>query len=241
VYIILLVYDLWQIVSFIVFAALADSIDPCIFALYTSLLLSASIGGLKRVSRVATAFISSVYIGYLIFGAILKLLFNLTNPPRWVLSAILLCYGVAMLIYTLLASDEGFDIAVCREDRAVCRLAKKLRLDAIDPNRYGVVGIVLLGFIASFTLMPCSAGLYVTFNIITKDVGFAAWLPLACLYTAFFVLPLIIIAVAVIGLTKISPLYKYALSKQRFIKIAASIIMMAIALYILFTAKGSIP
>jgi cytochrome c biogenesis protein CcdA len=139
-----------------------------------------------------------------------------------------------MLIYTLLASDEGFDIAVCR-------LAKKLRLDAIDPNRYGVVGIVLLGFIASFTLMPCSAGLYVTFNIITKDVGFAAWLPLACLYTAFFVLPLIIIAVAVIGLTKISTLYKYALSKQRFIKIAASIIMMAIALYILFAAKGSIP
>lgn len=67
-----------------------------------------------------------------------------------------------MLIYTLLASDEGFD-------RAVCRLAKKLRLDAIDPNRCGVVGIVLLGFIASFTLMPCSAGLYVTFNIITKE------------------------------------------------------------------------
>ncbi len=72
-------------------------------------------------------------------------------------------------------------------------------------------------------------------------MGFAAWLPLACLYTAFFVLPLIIIAVAVIGLTKISTLYKYALSKQRFIKIAASIIMMAIALYILFAAKGSIP
>jgi len=233
--------DVGQLLYLTVFGGLADSVDPCIFALYTSLLLSASIGGLKNVSKIAIAFISGVYLGYLLFGAMLKTIFNLASIPQWIFSIVLLGYGIAMLIHTHLESSEVFNPALCKEDRTVCKLAKKLRLGTIDPNKHGATGVALLGFIASFTLFPCSAQLYALFNFVTRSFGFTAWLPLACLYTAFFVLPLILISLAVIGLTRVSRIYGYVLSRQKIIKISASFIMIAIALHLLLTTKSLTP
>jgi len=218
-----------------------DSVDPCIFALYISLLLSASLGGLENVRKTATAFISSVYVGYLLFGALLKTVLNLASAPWWVFSVALLVYAIAMLIYSLLESgEEVLNPTLCREDRVVCKLVKRLRLDAIDPNKHGATGVALLGLVASFTLFPCTAQLYVLFNIVTKNLGFATWIPLACLYTAFFVLPLILISLAVVKLMKVSIVYSYALSKQRIVKIAASVMMIAIAIYLLLTAPSHV-
>lgn len=222
--------DIRYLLTLIVFGALADSVDPCIFALYVSLLLASSIGGLKRVSKVATAFVSSVFVGYLVFGAILRLVVTSWQVPRWVLTIVLIVYAVAMLIYATFFEGGGNE-TVCREDRIACRIASSLKLDRFAKAETSTLGVSLLGFLASFTLLPCSAGMYIAFNFVTADLGLWAWLPLATLYTAIFVLPLVIITIAIIGLTKIKRVYEAALSKQRILKIAASIAMIAIAVW----------
>ncbi|MEM0214054.1 MAG: hypothetical protein QW348_07355 [Ignisphaera sp.] len=223
--------DIRYLLTLIVFGALVDSIDPCIFALYISLLLTSSVSGLKRVLKIATAFVSSVFLGYLVFGAILRVIVVSWQVPRWVLTAVLIVYAIAMLIYTIFFEGEGSE-AVCREDRIACRIASSLKFDRFAKAETSILAVSLLGFLASFTLLPCSAGMYIAFNFVTANLGLWAWLPLAMLYTAIFVLPLVIITVAVIGLTKIKRVYEAALSKQRILKIAASIAMIAIAMWI---------
>jgi len=226
-------FSIWQLLTLIVFGALADSIDPCIFALYVSLLLSASLAGLKHIAKTAAAFVSSVYIGYLLFGVILKTLVASWTPPRWILSAILIVYALAMIVYTMFFEGEASEM-VCREDRIECKIASTLNLNRFANTKTSVFIISVLGFVASFTLLPCSAGLYIVFNFVTANMELLLWFPLAMLYTAIFVSPLILIAIAVAGLTKIEKAYRYLLSRQRLFKVAASIAMIIIALILPF-------
>ncbi|MEM0027146.1 MAG: hypothetical protein QXD38_04345 [Ignisphaera sp.] len=223
--------DIGYLFTLIVFGALVDSVDPCIFALYISLLVTASVSGLKRVSKIALAFVSSVFVGYLVFGAILRMIVASWQFPRWLLSVVLIVYALAMLIYTIFFEGGGNEV-VCREDRIVCRIASSLKLDRFATAETSVLGVSLLGFLASFTLLPCSAGMYIAFNFVTADLGVWAWLPLAMLYTAIFILPLVLITIAVIGITKIRRVYEAALSRQRILKTIASIAMIAIAIWI---------
>jgi cytochrome c biogenesis protein CcdA len=225
--------DWGYILSLVVLGGLADSLDPCIFALYTSILLTASVAGLRRVSSVATSFICGVYVGYLIFGSILRFMLRSFNPPSYALSALLIAFSLAMLIYTLFFEDGGAELGVCREDRVVCRIANALRLSRIDVGRYGALGAGAIGFVASLTLLPCSAGLYIAFNIVTLYMGFWSWLPLACLYTLFFIIPYVLIAIAFIGITRVPKLYSLLLERQKLIKVGACIAMIGVAIYLL--------
>jgi len=225
--------DWGYILSLIVLGGLADSLDPCIFALYTSILLTASAAGLRRISSVATSFICGVYIGYLIFGAVLRFVLGSFNPSSYVLSALLIAFSLAMLIYTLFFEEESVELGVCREDRVACRIANTLRLSKVDVGRYGALGAGAIGFVASLTLLPCSAGLYIAFNIVTLHMGFWAWLPLACLYTLFFIIPYALIAIAFIGITRVPKLYSFLLERQKPIKVGACIAMIGVALYLL--------
>ncbi|MEM0496651.1 MAG: hypothetical protein QXR22_00390 [Acidilobaceae archaeon] len=49
--------------------ALIDSIEPCLFALYTGIIASIASTNLFNIIRVSTAFISSVFLGYFTFDS----------------------------------------------------------------------------------------------------------------------------------------------------------------------------
>ncbi|PUA32554.1 MAG: hypothetical protein B7O98_07870 [Zestosphaera tikiterensis] len=221
----------YLIMGFIIPSALADSIDPCIFSLFTSMLISASLTNVGRVFKVGVVFITSVYVGYVAFGFLLRYL--AVFIPRYVLGLATLAYGLVTLTYTLLTARLSHEELVCREDRIECRLINALKLTRKSIANLAIVS--LLGFIAAFTLLPCSAGLYILFNVITAKYDILTWLALTAIYVAIFITPLILILTAFTGITKVKNIQEKLLKHQTIVKIAGSTLMIAVSAYILAT------
>lgn len=224
-----------EILGTIVWLALIDSLDPCIFAIYSVLLLSASMISIKRVFTVGSSFIASAYIGYLIFGLFLR--YITLSLPKYIFAAVTMVYGTIMLFHTLVSrrGTEAVDNSVCRENEIACRVGRALRIDVFAEK--GVLAILLIGFIAAFTLFPCTAGMYIVFNLLTAEFRFVEWLPLALLYVAVFISPLFLLLLSFVGITKLRVIRTALLSHQDYIKILGSILLIAVSLYILSTSR----
>ncbi len=215
--------------------ALIDSFDPCIFAIYSTLLISASMTSIKRALSVGLAFIVSAYIGYFLFGILLR--YATLSLPRYILAIVTVTYGIVMLLHTVMTGRIAGNENVCREDELVCRIGRMLRLDTLIDR--GTVIIFLIGFVAAFTLFPCTAGMYVVFNLLTVGLNFIEWIPLALLYVAVFVLPLILILLSFVGITRFSAVHTVLIKHQKYVKLLGSVLLIAVSLYILLTSVST--
>ena len=236
--------DLVALIGFAVTWALIDSFDPCIFALFATLLASSMLVDTKQALRVGAAFIASTYIGYVLFGLLLRIastyIFELLSriaavlgAPIKLLALLLYAYGLFALASALFSAKR--EEVVCREDDVTCKLANRLRLTKFAS---GVLPAAVLGIVASFTLMPCSAGLYILYNIVTRQYSYALWIPLTLLYVAVFVLPLVLILLAFFGLSKRSNIYVALLKYEGLIKLAGSLIMLSAATYMVLSTPS---
>lgn len=214
-----------------IWLALIDAFDPCMFAIYSALLISASMISINRVCMVGPAFIISSYIGYFIFGLLLRHVS--LSLPRYVLAAATVVYGVVMLLHSLIWRTVEVD-GVCREGDVVCRIGRVLKLDVFVYR--GAVFVFLIGFIAAFTLFPCTAGMYIVFNVLTAELGFVEWLSLALVYVTVFTSPLILILLSFIGIVKLKNIHHTLLLHQNLIKLAGSVLLIAASIYILATS-----
>ncbi|MEM4896549.1 MAG: hypothetical protein QXQ93_09220, partial [Ignisphaera sp.] len=88
-----------SMIWFVVSGAIIDSIDPCIYVLYISL-LSVAATDIRHVMKTSIIFISSVYIGYLLFNAVLRFVLKIVLPSRSILSFVLILYALALILYT---------------------------------------------------------------------------------------------------------------------------------------------
>ncbi|MEO3993096.1 MAG: hypothetical protein QN229_02130 [Desulfurococcaceae archaeon TW002] len=218
-----------SLVFILVYWALIDSVDPCIFALFVTILISASLINVKHVARIGFIFVSSTFLGYLAFGALLRFLAG--GLPKWLLGLATLSYGLIMLANSIKSKEISNQLFVCREDNIPCRIVNTLKLYKI--SRAEVLSTAILGVIVSFTLLPCSAGLYILFNIIMVEYGFLTWLLLSILYVAVFETPLILILLFFVGFSRVKKVSEVLMSKQRVVKIMGSLTMIAVSIYIL--------
>lgn len=209
--------------------AIIDSVDPCVFALFISILTSSLLVDVKHALKVGCSFILSLYLGYVLFGLLIK--HASLTLPKSVLGLAVTIYAVITLASALYGSRARTPLEpVCRENDIPCKMASKLRLTVTGLN---ALTAGLLGLIASFTLLPCSAGLYFIYNIATAKFGYALWVPLTLMYVAVFVSPLVLIMVMFIGLSKIGSIYLRVVTYERVLKIVASVIMFIVALDLL--------
>lgn len=215
----------------LVYWALIDSVDPCIFTLFVTILISASLMSVRHVVKIGSVFIASTFLGYLAFGALLRFLAG--GLPRWLLGLAALSYGLIMLANSLKSREASTQLFVCREDNLPCRIVNTLKLDKI--LKAEVLPTAVLGVIASFTLLPCSAGLYILFNIIMTEYGFLTWLLLSLLYVIIFEIPLMLILLFFIGFSRIRRVNEVLMSRQKIIKMIGSLTMVTVSIYILAT------
>jgi hypothetical protein len=54
----------------------------------------------------------------------------------------------------------------------------------------------------SLTILPCSAGLYIAYILITANTPMYLWIPLTILYILVFVSPLVLVTMGLVGLFK---------------------------------------
>lgn len=221
-----------ELLQLIVAFALIDSVDPCVYTIFALIIMSAMLINSEYAVKAGAVFIASVYLGYVAFGVLLRYAF--IRLPIVLLAALLLVYGVTLLLYTTLTKKKNYvNEFVCREDDIPCKVASVLRFDKLVNRGLPVVSI--LGLVSSFTLLPCSAGLYVAFNIITKNYEFWVWLLSTLLYVLVFVLPLILLFLALVYVSRLKTIYTALLKHEKLFKIAGSLIMVSTAIYILLT------
>ncbi|MEM3975768.1 MAG: hypothetical protein QXJ84_06730 [Desulfurococcaceae archaeon] len=224
--------DFNELLRLIIVLALIDSIDPCIYAIFALIVVSATLVNLKYAVKAGTTFIASVYFGYVAFGMLLRYAF--IRLPMQLLAVLLLIYGFTLLLYSALTRKKGYvGELVCREDDVPCKVASILRLDRLVYK--GLPMISVLGLVSSFTLLPCSAGLFLAFNVILKNYEFWVWLPSTLFYVLVFVSPLILLLLALIYVSKLKAVYDILLKHEKFLKMIGSLIMVSTAIYILLT------
>ncbi|MEM1803809.1 MAG: hypothetical protein QXO48_03710 [Desulfurococcaceae archaeon] len=220
--------DIATLLAMVAVFALVDSVDPCIFMLFVSMLTSSALVNVKYALKIGCTFILSVYIGYVIFGLLLR--YAALSLPAYLLVLVMVLYALTTLTMTL--RREKSSEVVCRENDVPCWLINKLRLNTIPVN---AVSAGIVGFIASFTLLPCSAGLYILYNYTTRNFGYELWIPLTLLYVFIFVLPLILIMLSIAGLVKRRGVYTALTKYEKQVKVAAAIVMLILAVHIYLT------
>lgn len=161
-----------------------DAFNPCFLTLYAVVLLSVVAGAAtpgrptKKLLTVGLSFTSAVFIGYYIMGVGLSVIFE--NVPRYVFPVIAFIAGTWMIYSGL--RDRG-ECKVCREG-----------------ERYAATSAAaafVLGLTATFTLLPCTAGPYLFFTSLASSYDTVTRLGLLAIYNTVFVLPLLVILMAI--------------------------------------------
>ncbi len=203
--------------------ALSDSINPCTFVIYTMFLVALSVkemGDTRKIYPVGLTFILAIYISYFLLGV--GLTFFSKVIPVWVAGVLAICFGGYTIITGLLEKS--------RVDKSSAR-------KAIFSSECTVIGAFTLGFVISFTLLPCSAGSYMVYAILISRLSLTLTIILLLAYNLIFVLPLLIILLLMGGLNEATGVSRFFVKHGRVISVIAGTILVALGFYILFVRK----
>ncbi len=180
--------DMIILTGMIVLAALADSINPCAFAVLIAFLTLISYRkGRKEVLRSGMAFILAVFIIYTLMGFGLIRLFS--SVP-W----LKLLIGFAGLI---LGSVEMLDSVRNRRESSVLPERFRERIKRLIRGVSNPRGAFLIGIFVSIFLLPCTSGPYFIAMGLISGSSFILGTALLLLYNLIFVLPFLLITLMI--------------------------------------------
>ncbi|ASJ06929.1 cytochrome C biogenesis protein CcdA [Thermococcus pacificus] len=199
--------------------ALTDSINPCTFVIYTMLLIALSVREIsrRRLYLVGMSFVVAVYISYYLLGV--GLLYLGSYIPLWAAGV----FAVAFGLYT---------IATGLMERSRVGGKSKVRRKIFSSDAT-LAGAFLLGIVVSTTLLPCSAGSYLVYATIIAHTSRAMAFLLLGLYNLIFVLPLVMILVAMGSVTESKRFSQAMVRHSRELSVIAGILLIAIGIWVL--------
>ena len=203
--------------------ALSDAVNPCATYIYVLLLTASALTAMRsRRKRIlvgtSTAFILAVFIGYYMLGV--GLIKVMGYVPPWALSLIAIAFGVWVILSALTEKSRV--------------LAKTSLLNMVRKAKTSIIMSAVLGFIITFTLLPCSSGPYVVFTGLIAKYPLTTSLSLLALYNLIFVSPLILITLLVANIMKVRKVHEMIVKYNKHFSIIAGIILIAIGIYVLF-------
>ncbi len=226
-------YSFKEALTVILVSAIADSVNPCTFSIFTALLiLSASSRGYSQAGKLGVSFIAAIFTCYYLMGlgltaVVLKML--------WV-RPLLACIAVALGAYEVWNSlGEYYRSTMPKPLRRI--VSPRIEEAA---SKAGPVGTFLLGVIISFTLLPCSGGPYLVAASVLAEFNTYSKLSLLLLYNIVFVGPLLLILVLVLYLgLKLRKLKYWRGTKLQLMGMISGFLLIAIGLY-MFHLIGTI-
>ena len=177
----------------VILAAAADSVNPCTFAVLVLLLGTLLVAGKKgKMWQAGLAFIAAIYISYFLMGIGIFTAIQAAGVQR---PFILAVSGLAILLGLWNTKDyfaygKWFTIEVPKRWRP---LVKKITSSVVS-----VPGAFAVGVLDSLFLLPCSSGPYIAIlALLSKTTTKAHGVWLLLFYNLIFILPLVIITLAV--------------------------------------------
>ena len=177
----------------VVLAAAADSVNPCTFAVLVLLLGTLLVAGKKgKMWQAGLAFIAAIYISYFLMGIGIFSAIQAAGVQR---PFILAVSGLAIILGLWNTKDyfaygKWFTIEVPKRWRP---LVKKVTSSVVS-----VPGAFAVGVLDSLFLLPCSSGPYIAIlALLSKTTTRSHGIGLLLFYNLIFILPLLIITIAV--------------------------------------------
>jgi cytochrome c biogenesis protein CcdA len=205
-------------------AAAVDSINPCAIAVLLILLTALiAAGERKRALKAGLAFTASIYIAYFLFGLGLFSALQVTGLSFWFYKAvgfIAIAIGLANLKDYFWYAKGGFVMEIPRSWRPSL---KKILGGVTTP-----AGAFLSGFVVCLFELPCTGGPYIfILGLLAERATQALAVPVLLLYNVFFVLPLLVITVAVyLGRTDVGKAGEWKERNIRKLHLAAGVVML---------------
>ncbi len=210
-------------------AALVDSINPCAIAVLLILLAGLmAIGSKKRAIKAGLAFTLSIYIVYFLFGLGLFSALQITGLSFYfykVIGFLAIFIGLANL-KDFFWYGKGFVMEIPRTWRPM--LKKLLR------SVTSVWGAFLMGFLVCLFELPCTGGPYLfVLGLLAQKTTQMQAIPILLLYNLFFILPLIIIILAVkYGLTSVEKTDEWKERNIKKLHLVAGIVMLVLGVLV---------
>ena len=224
----------WAVLLALLPAALADSVNPCEFAILL-LLLGAILeksGSRKRALLAGLAFTFSIFVSYFLMGAGLYSVFAGHAAAFWFKITV----GSLGVLIGLANLKDAFwwgkwfvmEVPFSWRPR-MAKIVEKLASPA---------GALVSGFVVSLFLLPCTSGPYLTAlgYLSSKEVGAWAWAYLA-FYNLVFVLPMLGITVLVVtGKATVDALREKKTDWLEKIHLVVGLLMLGLGGYVLADA-----
>jgi len=204
----------------ITFLALADSVNPCALAVLTMILMAILMQNpdkKRKVLYAGLAFASSVFIGYLFYGAIIIQFFNSFAELLRQNSGIF--YKGLAVLSMLLGALNIKDFFVYKRGNFATEMPIWMRpkVKRIIEKITSPLGAFAIGFVVTLFLLPCTMGPYIVASGLLSELGILKALPWLLYYNLIFVLPMIIVTLLIyLGFARVEQVSGW---KERNIKI----------------------
>jgi len=201
-------------IGFLIMLALSDSVNPCTFLIYITLLmlLSLKYNSVRRVIRVGLSFIMGILVGYVCLGIAL---FRIT---MFIPKAIIVVLGITLGVYSIVTG-------IMRKPKII---APRKSYDLL----YKVTTTISafgIGLLISLSLLPCSAGPYIIAIKMLSEINVIEALPYIIVYNFIFVLPLIfVLTMTCMGL-KIDMVREVLAKKYKHLSVVAGILLIILS------------
>ena len=213
-------------------AALADSINPCAFAILFVILSSVLSGGWshKRVLLTWLAFTFSIFVSYYLMGVGLYKAFTFSGQAD-----VLKVIAAVLAIFIGLANIKDylwFGKVFTMEMPISLKMASKKWLKKI----HSPAGAFFIGILISLFLLPCTGGPYLTIlSYLASEsatINMTGYMYLL-IYNLIFITPFVIITFLVsLGSTDVAMLKEYREMYKQEIHLAVWILMLWLGLYL---------
>jgi len=212
-------------------AAIVDSINPCAFGVLLFLMLSLlNLGSAKRALKAGLFYSFVVFVVYFLAGlGLFQVIQNVGQIRDWIYLAV----GLLVLVLALI---EFRDYASARKGKeSILRISPKVKPFIEKYSKKGtLMAIMILGVVVALFELPCTGGIYIgIISLISQTPGLA--IPYLLIYNIIFVLPLIIMTLLIYKGMSPERLQKWSNSERSWMKLAAAIVMLLIAIYLLWS------
>ena len=211
----------------IIAAALIDSINPCAFAVLIFLLVYlTSMASNKRALKIGIVYIATVYIVYFLAGLGLLIAIQSIGITRYVfyLAALISLAAGLINVKDFFWYGKGISLAISEKRKP---LIEKYIM------RASLSAAIILGIIVSAVELPCTGGVYLAILSLVAKNAYTLAVPYLLLYNLIFVLPLVIILLAVYFGVSAEKAEKLRVEKRKWLRLIMGLAMIGLGLAML--------
>lgn len=217
----------------VVFAALADSANPCGLSVLVFLLITmAAAASRKRILLVGGAYIAATFLFHLLVGVGLFSFFSLSGLSKIfsiIGGVIALLLGI-ITIADLLRNRETFFLSISASHKGL--LGDYARMASLP-------AAFVLGILAGLLGFTCTGGIYVSIlGLMGRDMTVMTGLPWLVVYNLVYVLPLVLVTLLVAYGISPKRAERWKNEHKRTLRAIIGLVLIALGLVILFGWLG---